>query len=166
MDNTANCTGRLRNMTAIYLTSGDKILLLYRQGSRVVNDVWTGSAGGHFEPHELGDAKACVMRELYEELHLTEDMLDGLEFRYVTLRCTGGEIRQNYYFFAQLKDAERLHLTSDEGQLRWFDIAEVPSLPMPFTAYHVLMHWLSTGRYDNNLYGGVTTQTGVEFTCM
>ena len=37
-------SGKLRNMTAIYLLKGDKVLLLYRQGGRVVNDVWTGSA--------------------------------------------------------------------------------------------------------------------------
>ena len=45
--------GKLRNMTAIYLLKGDKILLLFRQGGRVVNNVWTGSAGGHFEEFEL-----------------------------------------------------------------------------------------------------------------
>lgn len=59
--------GKLRNMTAIYLFRGDKVLLLYRQGGRVVNDVWTGSAGGHFEKEELNDARACVLRELQEE---------------------------------------------------------------------------------------------------
>lgn len=41
--------GKLRNMTSVYLRKGDRILLLYRQGGRVVNDVWVGSAGGHFE---------------------------------------------------------------------------------------------------------------------
>ena len=43
--------GKLRNMTAIYLMRRDQILLLYRQGSRVVNEPWTGSAGGHFEEY-------------------------------------------------------------------------------------------------------------------
>ena len=62
--------GRLRNMTSIYLFKGGKVLLLYRQGGRVVNNVWTGSAGGHFEKNELNDAKACVLRELNEELGL------------------------------------------------------------------------------------------------
>ena len=47
--------GKLRNMTAIYLLQNDKILLLYRQGSRVVNNLWTGSAGGHFEEWELNE---------------------------------------------------------------------------------------------------------------
>ena len=46
-------TGKLRNMTSIYLLKDDKVLLLFRKGGRVVSDVWTGSAGGHFEEFEL-----------------------------------------------------------------------------------------------------------------
>lgn len=45
--------GKLRNMTTVYITKKDKVLLLYREGGRVVNNVWTGSAGGHFEEYEL-----------------------------------------------------------------------------------------------------------------
>ena len=48
--------GKLRNMTSLYIFKDDKVLLLYRQGSRVVNDMWVGSAGGHFEQEELNDA--------------------------------------------------------------------------------------------------------------
>lgn len=44
---------KLRSMSTVYLKRGDKYLLLYRVGGRVVNDVWTGSAGGHFEKNEL-----------------------------------------------------------------------------------------------------------------
>lgn len=69
--------GMLRNMTAIYLLKGDKVLLLFRQGGKVVNNVWTGSAGGHFEEFELNNAKACVLRELNEELHLCENDLEA-----------------------------------------------------------------------------------------
>ena len=32
--------GKLRNMTSLYILKDDKVLLLYRQGSRVVNDKW------------------------------------------------------------------------------------------------------------------------------
>ena len=92
-------TCKLRNMTTIYLLKKDRILLLYRQGGKVVSNVWTGSAGGHFEEFELNDAKACVLREMYEELGLREDDIRNLSLRYVTLRRTKGEIRQNYYFF-------------------------------------------------------------------
>ena len=45
-------------------------MLLYRQGGKVVSDVWTGSAGGYFEEFELNDAKACVLREMNEELEM------------------------------------------------------------------------------------------------
>lgn len=55
-------------MTSIYLLKDDKVLLLFRKDGRVVSDVWTGSAGGHFEEFELNDAKACVLREMNEEL--------------------------------------------------------------------------------------------------
>lgn len=60
--------GKLRNMTSVYLSKGERMLLLFRQGGRVVNNVWVGSAGGHFEEYELNDARACVLRELEEEL--------------------------------------------------------------------------------------------------
>ena len=69
--------GKLRNMTGIYLLKGDKILLLYRQGGKVVNNVWTGSAGGQFEKNELNDARACVIRELREELGVSLDDVDN-----------------------------------------------------------------------------------------
>ena len=114
--------GKLRNMTAIYLIRNDKVLLLFRQGGRVVTDVWTGSAGGHFEDFELNNAKACVLRELNEELNLCENDLDNLSLRYITLRRTKGEIRQNYYFFANLKEHISDDLHSNEGTLRWFYI--------------------------------------------
>ena len=107
--------GKLRNMTAIYLFRGEKVLLLYRQGGRVVNDVWTGSAGGHFEKDELNDAKACVLRELYEELGLRPEDIEGLALRYIALRNVKGEIRQNYYFFANIKEHVDDNLASNEG---------------------------------------------------
>ena len=94
--------GRLRNMTAVYLLRGSRVLLLYRQGGMVVNDVWTGSAGGHFERDELNDARACVLRELNEELGLRPEDIEGLALRYIALSGRKGEIRQNYYFFAEL----------------------------------------------------------------
>lgn len=59
--------GKLRNMTSLYILKDDKVLLLYRQGSRVVNDKWVGSAGGHFEPEELNDAKV-IDQDCWEKI--------------------------------------------------------------------------------------------------
>lgn len=148
-------------MTSVYLTGEKGILCLYRVGSRVVSNRYIGSAGGHFEPEELNDPRKCVLRELQEELGLTESDVEGLTLRYVTHRLMGGEIRQNYYFFARLK--EEKELTSTEGTLRWVRPEEFPELPMPVSAKHMILHYLNVGQYDNNLYAGITEDTGTNF---
>ncbi len=155
--------GKLRNMTAIYLLKGDKVLLLFRQGGRVVNNVWTGSAGGHFEEFELNDAKACVLRELKEELNLCENDINNLSLRYITLRKTNGEIRQNYYFFANLNENVTDNLSSNEGRVKWFSMKDISTLEMPYTAKYVMEHYCSTGRFLDKLYAGVTNENGVDF---
>lgn len=155
--------GKLRNMTAIYLFKNKKVLLLYREGGRVVNNVWTGSAGGHFEDYELNDAKACVLREMNEELGLQPNDVEGLALRYITLRKINGEIRQNYYFFAELKEDVNENMSSNEGVCRWFSIDEISTLEMPFTAKYVIEHFCKVGCLTNTLYVGVTTTDGVGF---
>jgi len=153
----------LRHMTAVYLCQGDRILLLYRQGGRVVNNVWVGSAGGHFEPEELNDPKACVLRELNEELGLSEDQLDSLTLRYIVLRNANGEVRQNYFFFAHLKEGAETGLVSEEGQLRWFAASELADLPMPPSARQAMNHWLAEGRHTRLLYGGISSADNATF---
>ena len=159
--------GKLRNMTSVYITnkSKNKMLLLFRQGGRVVNNVWVGSAGGHFEECELNDAKACVLRELEEELGLRESDIDNLSLRYVTLRRANGEIRQNYFFFAELK-GDNEDLVSNEGTIRWFDFTELSELEMPFSAKFVIEHYLKIGHKTNDLYGGVADGEKVVFVKM
>lgn len=155
--------GKLRNMTTIYLFKGDKVLLLYRQGGRVVNNVWTGSAGGHFEAHELNDAKACVVRELREELGLTEKDITNLKLRYVTLRNTKGEIRVNYYFFADLVETVLEDLSSNEGLCKWFSLEDIHTLEMPYTAKFVMGHYCEVGRHTDIVYAGVANSECVVF---
>lgn len=155
--------GRLRNMASIYISKGNKMLLLYRQGGRVVNDVWVGSAGGHFEEYELNDAKACVLRELWEELGITGKEIENLRLRYVTLRRSKGEIRQNYYFFADLKDGVSEKFSSNEGISRWFPLSEVISLEMPFTSKYVIEHYLNVGYKTDMIYAGIADGKKVIF---
>ena len=155
--------GKLRNMTALYLFKDERVLLLYKEGGRVVNHVWTGSAGGHFEAYELNDAKACVLRELNEELGLQPGDIEGLSLRYITLRSTNGEIRQNYYFFAALKEHVDENISSNEGVCRWFSLNEISSLEMPFTAKYVIEHFCKVGHLTNTVYVGVATSNRVDF---
>ena len=90
--------GKLRNMTSVYLLQKDKILLLHRLGSKVVGNSYVGAAGGHFEPGEISDARACVRRERKEETGLDELALEDLTMRYVTLRLKNGEVSVNIDF--------------------------------------------------------------------
>lgn len=161
-----NQTIKLRNMTSIYLSCGDKMLLLYRQGGRVVNNVWVGSAGGHFEENELNNPEACVLRELEEELSITKDMLRDLRLRYVALRGSKGEIRQNYYFFAELPGGTEMNLSSDEGELKWFPREELHNLDMPFSAKYMIEHYLQIGKDTDMLYGGIADGSQVVFTAL
>lgn len=157
--------GKLRNMTSLYLRRGDSLLLLCRVGSSVVPDFsYTASAGGHFEKNELSDARACVLRELYEETGLTEKDIENLSLRYFTIRLKNDELRQNYYFFADLIDTEK-PLTSNEGSLKWFTIDELAKTPpeMPFTAHYVVKHYVEVGKDTDVLYAGTATEDGVAF---
>lgn len=151
----------LRPMTGIYLLREGRILMLHRHGSRVVDGLWVASAGGHFEEHEMKSPAACVLRELREELGLAPEQLHGLAMRYVTLRRVGEEIRQNYYFFAELLD--EAPLSSNEGELQWFPLEEVLALEMPFSAKMMMEHYLHTGRYTDALYAGVTDDRMMHF---
>lgn len=155
---------KLRNMTSLYLVREGEILCLYRIGSRVANNKYVGSAGGHFEPEELNDPKKCVLREMREELGLTESDVEGLTLRYITVRMIGGEIRQNYYFFGMLKEDKPL--SSTEGVLHWVPFAEVPELDMPLSAKPMILHYLEEGRFTEHLYCGVTESDGTNFISM
>ena len=154
----------LRNMTSVYLLSDERVLCLYRIGSRVVNNQYIGSAGGHFEKEELNDPRACVLREMSEELGLGEEDVQDLRLRYITHRLKNGEIRQNYYFFGTF--GEERELTSTEGTLRWVSFGEIPDLNMPVSAKHMILHYLKEGRFTQHLYAGITEEDGTHFVVM
>ena len=156
--------GKLRNMTSVYLTGEKGILCLYRIGSRVANRKFVGACGGHFEPEELSSPYACALREMREELGLTESDVEDIRLRYVTLRLYNGEIRQNYYFFGKLMT--RRPLSSAEGELHWFTWEELKTVDMPLSARQMMDHYLTVGRFDENLYAGITEPGGARFVRM
>lgn len=156
--------GKLRNMTSVYLTGEQGILCLYRIGSRVANNKYIGSAGGHFEKEELNDARECVLREMKEELGIEASAVSDLRMRYITYRLKDGEIRQNYYFFGKLKEDRELHST--EGILRWIPYDGFDDLVMPVSAKHMILHYLKVGRFNDVLYAGITRKQRTEFVPM
>lgn len=151
----------LRNMACLYLIKDEKILLLYRIGSRIIKDSYNGAAGGHFEKDELNDPKACVLRELFEETGLSEIDISGLSLRYMTFRLKNNEIRQNYYFFANFNSEKEI--SSNEGKLKWVDFDKALDLDMPFSAKYVVKHYLEIGNKTDLLYGGIAKENGIDF---
>ena len=112
----------------------------------------------------MNDARRCVLRELEEEIGITEKELRDLEMRYIALRSVNGEIRQNYYFLAKVDNEAQISLNSNEGKLQWFDLSEINSLEMPYTAKYVLQHYCAVGIHNNNVYCGVADGEQVVFT--
>jgi 8-oxo-dGTP diphosphatase len=142
---------RARHMTSIFLVRDDQVLLLYRIGSTAINDSWVG-IGGHLEPDEIGDPTAAALRELHEEVGLTEEQICDLSLRYVSLRDSGQELRFTYYFTAELRAGTTAPTECTEGELRWFPIApSSTTLDMPPTASVALQHWICEGRRDDLL---------------
>ena len=87
-----------------------------------------------------------------------------MQLKYVTLRLKKGEIRQNYYFFAKLKN-DNIIINSNEGNLKWFKDTEIQDLDMPHTAKYVINHYINNNeKNQNTLYGGIAVKDGVLFT--
>ncbi len=156
-------SSKLRCMATIFLSRGQQMLMLYRQGGRVVNNIWVGSAGGHLESEDMNDAQNCVLRELHEELNLSEKQISQPILKYITLRRTEHEIRYNYYFFADLNDNAPQDFISTEGTCKWFAYSELLSLEMPFTAKYVIEHYLQMGIKNHKLYSGIADGNKVIF---
>ena len=106
----------------------------------------------------------CILREMGEELGITEADVKDLRMRYITYRLKDGEIRQNYYFFGELKDNRELK--SSEGNLEWIPYEGFDSLNMPVSAKHMILHYLKVGRFDDRLYAGITQRDGTCFVPM
>ena len=57
-------------------------------------------------------------------------------------------------------------MESTEGNLHWFSYEEAQNLQMPASAKHMMLHYLKTGRFDDNLYAGITDDAGTRFVIM
>ena len=86
--------------------------------------------------------------------------------RYIGLRNVDGEIRQNYYFFANLRQEHYSLFQSNEGKCKWVDYPDIMNYNMPLTAEHVMRHYLQTGQYTDDLYSAVSDGTGFHFTVL
>ena len=89
--------------------------------------------------------------------------MENLSLRYITLRLKKGEIRQNYFFFADLKPNIDVELLCDEGKPEWVSYENILEREMPYTAKCVLRHYFEVGINTTSVNGGNATKTAVEF---
>ena len=73
------------------------------------------------------------------------------------------KIRENFYFFAELKDTVDENLHSNEGVCKWFSMDEICELEMPLTAKYMMEHYCKVGRFTDKVYVGVTYPDRMEF---
>ena len=148
----------LRNIATVYIFDENRILLMHRVGSRLFNgSIWVG-IGGHFEEYELNDPEACALRELCEETGLSESDIDNLHLKYITMRMTPDEIRQQYIFTATLKNKTKQLIKSDEGELHWIPTNELFDRKMAFSNIETLKHFFAVGKYNDSIYTGTVTE--------
>ncbi len=123
----------IRNLSAIYIIKDNQVLLLYKEKSRLFkNPIWV-TIGGHFEEIDKGNPLACAKRELHEEIGLTFDDFKEAQLKYVTIRKTKDEIRQQYVYMVYPKDGITIPDTCDEGKLEWVDIDKLSSKKISVT---------------------------------
>jgi len=143
---------KLRNMTCIYIENDDKILMMYKTKSRFWNaPKWTG-IGGHFEENELNEPDKCILRELFEETGITEKDITPVRLKYITIRKTDTEIRQQYIYFAELINKSKCISDCDEGKMEWVEIEKIFSLHMSFTNLKALQHYFNSGNKNDDIY--------------
>ena len=121
--------------TLCFLHRGRQLLLLHRRRSPNAG-MWNG-IGGKMEPGE--DPFTACIREVREEtgLMITDPRLRGLLV--ITIAATG-DLWIIYVFLASAPEANLM--PSEEGDLRWVDADQIPSLHTPADLPIILPHIL------------------------
>jgi 8-oxo-dGTP diphosphatase len=117
---------RIYLRTLCFIRRQDHVLLLRRR--HPPNQGLYNAPGGKIEPHE--DPYTSCLREVYEET--------GLRLREARLRALLPMITEPagsqwllFVFTADCPEGGADPITSDEGDLRWVPLHDVPALPVP-----------------------------------
>ena len=112
--------------TLCFIRDGERVLLLKRR--KPPNQGLFNAPGGKIESHE--DPYEACLREVYEETGLR---LPGATLRAVITmitRTTGAQWLL-FVFSADRPPGPADPITTDEGDLRWVPLSEIPTLPVP-----------------------------------
>lgn len=126
---------RILLRTLCFIQDGDSVLLLRRRNPP--NQGLYNAPGGKIEAHE--DPYEACLREVHEEtgLRLTGPALRAILT--VITRTTGAQWLL-FVFVARRPPGLADPVATDEGDVRWVPLAEVPSLPVPSDIPLILPH--------------------------
>ncbi|MCY9514584.1 NUDIX domain-containing protein [Paenibacillus apiarius] len=149
---------RIREMATAFLFHQDRILMMKKPESRICpTEFWSG-VGGHLEPGELNHPLKACLREIEEETGLQAKELRDIRLRYILLRQTETEIRQQYVYFASADHPNVV--SSAEGDVYWIYPQALSQLRMSAIIAKMLEHYaLHTAEPD--IYVGTMSVTPV-----
>ncbi len=148
---------KLRQLAAAFIFNGDRILLMKRADQKgLFGGLWA-PVGGHLEPDELNDPRRACLREIEEEIGLTESDFSSFEEKYVTVRRKANEIRIQYLYIAATQATVRKE--TDEGELHWINLTELFDRPFSTVNESALKHYFKTGKHSGEVFVGVVNVT-------
>ncbi|MBS4218784.1 NUDIX domain-containing protein [Bacillus sp. FJAT-49711] len=143
----------LRVMTTAYLFCGDSVLLMERSSQKsFIPGVWSG-IGGHVESNEHGDLMSACLREIEEETGLLLNNLDSISLKYIVLRQSKSELRQQFIYFGNANTKQIS--TSDEGTLHWIPCDQIFSCKMTDSNRLMLEHFFNNKKTDEVFVGAM-----------
>jgi 8-oxo-dGTP diphosphatase len=143
----------LRNVSTAFLTNRNDFLLMKRSEKRKIAPGFWAGIGGHLEPHEINTPQIACLREIYEETGIHESDIDDFRLKYIILRRTKNEIRNNYIYFGNSNKREVVD--TDEGKLYWVAKNELLNREFTDTIRIMLTHYLELGSKENDVLVGV-----------
>ena len=144
-------TGYQKNSITVFLMNEGRVLIKCI-GSKMVAPSFF--LNGSFDPDTLSYAQ----EKLLTQYSITTSALEEPKLRYITLRWAGGELRQNYFYFAETRDDLNI---PPIGNVKWIPFNDFITMEMPKTVQSMWKHYLEVGRSNDRVYCGVVKEKGL-----
>ncbi len=146
----------LRTLATAFITNSNRILLMKRNRERkFAPGIWA-AVGGHLEPDELNTPRTACLREIHEEIGLSEDDLHYLDLKYIILRKSILEIRIQYVFFGKTDQVKTKQ--TEEGKMYWIEESELFNREMTYTTKMTLKHYIENRKWLKKIIVGVVDE--------